>query len=103
MDRYPIETKIIQEQGQRSALIHAPEDTDAIEAWRKIHHDYLAAMRSLRYLAQKALQNAQDTPEQALLKKNSLARHLQELDRFEQAVVLPILHDLPRSPGDEKF
>jgi len=100
MSQYPIHSEIIRESGHSRLVIEGPQDVDAREAWRKAHHDYLAAMRSLRYLAQKGLQSPFDTPEQAAQKKESLERHLKHLEQFEQAVVQPLLQDLPRSPTD---
>lgn len=100
MSEYPIHSDIIRESGHSRLVIEGPQGPDAREAWRKAHHDYLAAMRSLRYLAQKGLQSPFDTPEQAAQKKESLERHLKHLEQFELAVVQPLLQDLPRSPTD---
>jgi hypothetical protein len=100
MSQYPIHSRIIRADGSAQLLVEGPQSTEAREAWRKAYHDYLAAMRSLRYLAQKGLQNPADTPEQTAQKKESLERHLKHLDDFEKAVVQPLLQDLPRSPTD---
>lgn len=100
MSDYPIHTNIIREADHTRLVIEGPQSPAACDAWRKVHHDYLAAMRSLRYLAQKGLQSPFDTPEQTAQKKESLERHLKHLEQFEQAVVRPLLQDLPRSPTD---
>jgi hypothetical protein len=100
MSQYPIQPKIIRSDKGSQFVVAGPETAEAQEAWRKAWHDYLAAMRSLRYLAQKGLQSPFDTPEQAAQKKESLDRHLKQLEYFEKAVVQPLLQDLPRSPTD---
>jgi hypothetical protein len=100
MSDYPIQAIIQCEGSHPRLIIEGPQDIAARDAWRKVHHDYLAAMRSLRYLAQKGLQSPLDTPEQVAQKKESLERHIKHLEQFEQAVVQPILQDLPRSPTD---
>lgn len=100
MSQYPIQPQIIRSESGSQFLVESPQTAEAREAWRKAWHDYLAAMRSLRYLAQKGLQSPFDTPEQAAQKKESLERHLKHLEDFEKAVVQPLLQDLPRSPTD---
>jgi hypothetical protein len=100
MSQYPIKPQIIRTDAGTQLIVTSPETPEAREAWRKAWHDYLAAMRSLRYLAQKGLQSPFDTPEQAAQKKESLERHLKHLEDFEKAVVQPLLQDLPRSPTD---
>ncbi|WP_141735344.1 hypothetical protein [Oligoflexus tunisiensis] len=100
MSEYPIQPQLIREGETRRLVFEGPRDPAARDAWRKAHHDYLAAMRSLRYLAQKGLQSPHDTPEQTAQKKESLERHLKQLELFEQAVVQPLLQDLVRSPSD---
>ncbi|HYX33064.1 MAG TPA: hypothetical protein VE954_08100 [Oligoflexus sp.] len=100
MSNYPIQAQIIRDAQTSRLVIEGPRHPTEQEAWRKAHHDYLAAMRSLRYLAQKALQTPFDTPEQAAQKKESLERHIKHLEQFEQAVVQPLLQELPRSPTD---
>jgi len=100
MSQYPIHSQIIRSDAGDQLVVTGPQTAEAREAWRKAWHDYLAAMRSLRYLAQKGLQSPFDTPEQAAQKKESLDRHLKQLEEFEKAVVQPLLQDLPRSPSD---
>jgi uncharacterized protein YciI len=100
MSSYPIHPQIIHGKDASRLVIEGPQDPEAREAWRKAHHDYLAAMRSLRYLAQKGLQSPHDTPEQAAQKKESLERHLKHLEAFEKAVVEPLLQELVRGPSD---
>lgn len=100
MSQYPIHPQIVRAEGSTQFVVEGPQTAEAREAWRKAYHDYLAAMRSLRYLAQKGLLSPSDTPEQATQKKESLARHLKHLEEFEQAVIQPLLQDLPRSPTD---
>lgn len=100
MSQYPIQAIIEKDGDHKRLIIAGPQSCAEREAWRRVHHDYLAAMRSLRYLAQKGLQNPFDTTEQVAQKKESLERHLKQLERFEQAVVQPLLHDLPRSEAD---
>jgi hypothetical protein len=100
MSQYPIQPQIIRKGDGSQFIVDSPRTPEALEAWRKAWHDYLAAMRSLRYLAQKGLQSPFDTPEQAAQKKESLERHLKQLEDFEKAVVQPLLQDLPRSPTD---
>ena len=100
MSDFPIHVMIEAVGDMRRLIIDGPQKTEDREAWRKVHHDYLAAMRSLRYLAQKGLQNPLDTPEQTVQKKESLDRHLKQLERFEQAVIQPLLQELPRSLTD---
>ncbi len=100
MSQYPLHPQIDRSEGKTRLIFEGPTSSEDREAWRKVHHDYLAAMRSLRYLAQKGLQSPFDTPEQVAQKKESLERHLKHLEAFEQAVVQPLLQDLPRSPTD---
>jgi hypothetical protein len=100
MSEYPIQSRLIREGETCRLVFEGPSDPATREAWRRAHHDYLAAMRSLRYLAQKGLQSPQDTPEQAAQKKESLDRHIHQIELFEQAVVQPLLRDLVRSPAD---
>jgi uncharacterized protein YciI len=94
MSQYPIHPQIIRSEGVSRLVIEGPQSSEDREAWRKAHHDYLAAMRSLRYLAQKGLQSPHDTPEQAAQKKESFERHLKHLEAFEKAVVQPLLQEL---------
>jgi hypothetical protein len=100
MSQYPIQSQIIRSEAGDQLVVAGPHTPEAREAWRKAWHDYLAAMRSLRYLAQKGLQSPFDTPEQTAQKKESLDRHLKQLEEFEKAIVQPLLQDLPRSPTD---
>ncbi len=61
-------------------------DAEAVAARRQLYHDYLAATRTLRYLAQKAL----DPNDENL--KAALQKHMQNLDRIKTWLVDPLLH-----------
>lgn len=54
---------------------------------RQLYHDYVGAIRTLRYLAQKALKGSAE--EEA--KQEALTRHLQNLETIQSLLIDPLL------------
>lgn len=60
---------------------------------RRAFHDYQAAIRTLRYLAQKGL--SADDPDYAS-KKASLDNHLRRLELFQSEMITPLMTQIAR-------
>jgi hypothetical protein len=65
---------------------------EAVEQRRRLYHDYLAAVRTLRYLASKALLHPQDDAATQDAKRQALDRHLARLQDIQTLVIEPLFH-----------
>lgn len=68
------------------------------EQRRRLYHDYIAAVRTLRYLAQKGLRGQDETVDP--VKQAAFDKHLRNLEAMQSLVVDPLFERSEREPGD---
>ncbi len=75
--------------GRIEASIDLAAGPAGAEARRRLYHDYIGAIRTLRYLAQKGLKGGEDSIDP--LKQAAFDKHLSKLEALQTLVIEPLL------------